>query len=69
MHMNFLMRTAYHPPEANESAVGVIHRPLHGHPEPCHAERSEASLCPLRQMLRCAQHDRAVTPTDAWSNV
>ncbi len=23
----------------------------------CHAERSEASACPSRQMLRCAQHD------------
>jgi hypothetical protein len=26
---------------------------------PCHAERSEASRDPSRQMLRCAQHDMA----------
>ncbi len=25
--------------------------------KPCHAERSEASLCPARQTLRCAQGD------------
>jgi len=24
----------------------------------CHAERSEASGCPAREMLRCAQHDK-----------
>ncbi len=26
--------------------------------EPCHAERSEASRCPARQTLRCAQGDK-----------
>ncbi|SRR6266487_1004508 len=25
--------------------------------QPCHAERSEASRCPVRQTLRCAQGD------------
>jgi hypothetical protein len=29
-------------------------------PLDCHAERSEASVCPSRQMLRFAQHDRAL---------
>ncbi|MGH2497229.1 MAG: hypothetical protein ACRDIV_21225, partial [Ktedonobacteraceae bacterium] len=24
----------------------------------CHAERSEASLVPVNEMLRCAQHDK-----------
>jgi hypothetical protein len=54
---------------ADESAVGAIPRPLHGHPELCHAERSEASLCPARQMLHCAQHDRAGTTMDGRMNL
>jgi hypothetical protein len=32
----------------------------------CHAERSEASLCPSRQMLRCAQHDIRGQQPDPW---
>jgi hypothetical protein len=31
--------------------------------------RSEGSVALGSEMLRCAQHDRAVTHTDAWINV
>ena len=52
------------PARADKSAVGTINRPLH-----CHPERSEGSVALGREMLRCAQHDTAVTPTNAWINV
>jgi hypothetical protein len=32
-------------------------------------ERSQGSVALGSQMLRCAQHDRAVTQTKAWINV
>ena len=35
----------------------------------CHPERSEGSIALGSEMLRCAQHDRAVTYTDAWMSL
>jgi hypothetical protein len=35
----------------------------------CHPERSEGSVELGREMLRCAQQDRAVTHTDSWINL
>jgi hypothetical protein len=52
------------PARADEAAMGAIHRPLH-----CHPERSEGSVAMGSEMLRCAQHDRAVTQTNVWINV
>jgi hypothetical protein len=34
-----------------------------------HPERSEGSVAMGSEMLRCAQHDRAVTQTNAWINL
>ena len=50
--------------EADKSAMGAINRPL-----PCHPEQSEGSVALGSEMLRCAQHDSAVTPTNAWIKV
>ena len=61
MTFNTIIRTSEHSPRNDESAVGAINRPLH-----CHAERSEGSVVLGCEMLRCAQHDRALTHTDAW---
>jgi hypothetical protein len=44
--------------------VGAMNRPLH-----CHPERSEGSVAMGVEMLRCAQHDSAVTQTNARINV
>ena len=33
------------------------------------SERSEGSVAMGREMLRCAQHDSAVTHTDSWINL
>src|SRR5229473_2841244 len=52
------------PARADESRMGAIHRPIH-----CHPERSEGSVAMGSEMLRCAQHDRAVTQTNVWINV
>ncbi len=52
--------------------MGAINRPLHCHPFTlfrASSERSEGSVAMSSEMLRCAQHDRALTPTDAWINV
>jgi len=45
---------------ADLSRTPPIHRPQH-----CHPERSEGSVVLGREMLRCAQHDSAVTHTDS----
>jgi hypothetical protein len=52
---------------ADKSAVGAINRPQHCHPEHIRftqCKLREGSVAMGREMLRCAQHDRAVTPTD-----
>jgi hypothetical protein len=58
--------------EADKSAMGAINRPLPCHPEPFAAAQGklrEGSVALGSEMLRCAQHDRAVTPTNAWIKV
>ncbi len=61
MLFNFFTWIAEHPLRADESVMGAINRPLQCHP----SLRSE-SVAMGREMLRCAQHDKAVTHTDGW---
>jgi hypothetical protein len=52
--------------------MNKIMRPLHYHPEPirfAQGQLREGSGVLGREMLRCAQHDRAGTHTDAGTNL
>jgi hypothetical protein len=52
--------------------LGPIYRPLHCHTELFAAAQGklrEGSVAMGSEMLRCAQHDRAVTYTNAWINL
>jgi hypothetical protein len=72
MQMNIFIGISGNLPRADTSAVCTINRHLHRHPE-----RSEGPVALGNELLRgvypeCnawAQHDRAVTPTNAWITV
>jgi hypothetical protein len=54
-------------------ACNKLIRPLHCHPihfvQGRASERSEGSVVMGSEMLRCAQHDMALTHTNAWINL